>query len=122
MSELIERLNRWLDLAKQALLKDDPRFDDALNQTDWQGNAYRDSPFEQLVDAVRAVLEDIKAEPKIPRETVWFPLELTEKEKQYLIENIKQLQNSVDAKVEAGMKASDALVETAKEMLSERKH
>lgn len=121
MSELIERLDRWLDLAKQALLKDDPRFDDALNQTNWQGNAYRDSSFEQLTDAVRAVLEDIKTEPKIPRETTWFPLELTEKEKQYLIENIKQLQDSVDGKVAKGTKASDALVETAKKMLSERK-
>jgi len=120
VNEFVERLDRWLDLAKKALSKDDPKFGDALDQTDWRENAYRDSPFEQLTDAVRAVLEDIKAGPKIPRETSWLPLELTGEEKEYLIKNIEQLQESVDAGIAKGKKASEVLVEIIKEMLARK--
>lgn len=123
MSELLERLDRWLDLVKQALLKDDPRFGDALDQTDWQGNAYRDSPFEQLADAIRAVLEDIKAKSKVPRKTVWLLdfIHLTNEEREYLVGKYEQLQNSVRVEIIRGMEAPKALLKITTKMLAKRK-
>ncbi len=53
----------------------------------------------------------------------WFldKMNMTEEEKEWLFNNVPELREKVDAEIEKGMKASEAMLKIAKEMLEKHK-